>query len=106
MVQVTFIEQNGNRRVVEIGDGQSVMSGAVNNLLRGISADCGGACACATCHVYVEEGWNERLPPMDETENELLEGVASDREVNSRLSCQIIVDGSCEGLVIRIPDRQ
>jgi 2Fe-2S ferredoxin len=106
MPKVTYIEHNGTAREVEVPVGLSVMRGAVNNGVPGIDADCGGECACATCHVYVDERCIDRVPAPDSVESELLEGVAAERRPNSRLSCQITMTSALAGLVVHMPERQ
>ena len=105
MTTITYIENTGERRDVDVRAGLSVMEGARRYAIPGIEGDCGGACACATCHVYVEDGWFDRLPPMEELEQEMLQ-FAQDIGPTSRLSCQIKVSDQLEGLVVRIPERQ
>jgi 2Fe-2S ferredoxin len=105
MAKITYLETGGAEHHVDAPNGISVMDGAKRFTIPGIEGDCGGACACATCHVYVEAGWYERLPPPEELEQEMLD-FAFDVQPNSRLSCQIRVDQSLEGLVVRTPPRQ
>jgi 2Fe-2S ferredoxin len=105
VAKVTYIEHGGAEHRVDVRTGLSVMEGAKRFTIPGIDGDCGGACACATCHVYVEGGWFERLPPMDELERDMLD-FAFDLRPNSRLGCQIKVDESLDGLTVRIPARQ
>ena len=105
MPRITYIENGGVEHVVDAPSGLSVMDAARRFTIPGIDGDCGGACACATCHVYVEEGWFERLEPMDELEQAMLD-FAFDVKPNSRLSCQIRISPDLEGLVVRIPPRQ
>jgi len=105
MAKVVFIEHNGSEHPVEAADGASLMQAAISNNVPGIDADCGGFAACATCHVYVDEAWLDRLPPMDEAEDSML-SVSSDRKHNSRLSCQITVSPALEGLQVRTPEFQ
>ena len=105
MAKVTYIENNGTEHRVDVPNGLSVMDGAKRFTIPGIEGDCGGACACATCHVYVEEGWFQRLPPMDELERDMLD-FAFDVKETSRLSCQIKVNDNLDGLVVRTPPRQ
>jgi 2Fe-2S ferredoxin len=105
MARITYIEKDGTRRDVDVPNGLTVMEGAKRYAVPGIDGDCGGACACATCHVYVEEGWFDRLAPMDELERDMLD-FAFDVRPESRLSCQIKVDDSLAGLVVRVPERQ
>jgi 2Fe-2S ferredoxin len=105
MPKITYIEHNGTRHTVDVPVGHSVMEGAVNNEIPGIDADCGGACACATCHVYVEPAWLERLPPREEMEQSMLD-FAIEPDACSRLSCQIKVTEDLDGLVVRMPRTQ
>ena len=106
MPKVTYIEFSGAEHLVEVPVGLSVMRGAVNNGVPGIDADCGGECACATCHVYVDDSWIGRLAALGDNEDALLDGAASARQVNSRLSCQIAMREELDGLVVRMPDGQ
>ncbi len=102
MPQITYITDDGTVTVAEVAEGLSVMEGAVANGVEGIEAVCGGACACATCHVYVDAGWQDRLDARSDTEEAMLD-FAADVRPNSRLSCQLIVSGSLDGMVVRIP---
>jgi len=105
MAKITYIEFGGKEHVVEVKNGMSVMEGAVKNLIPGIDADCGGACACATCHVHVDKAWLEKLEPMQEMEKTMLD-FAEGVDGNSRLSCQIKVSDALDGLVVRTPKSQ
>src|SRR5258707_7935359 len=105
MAKITYIEFNGKAHVVEVKTGMSVMEGAVKNLIPGIDADCGGACACATCHVYVQGPWLDKLPPKSDMEETMLD-FAHELEPNSRLSCQIKVTPELDGLVVQTPKSQ
>ena len=105
MPKVTYIEHNGKEHVVDVPEGWSVMEGAVKNLIPGIDADCGGACACATCHVYVDPAWTGKLQPKEDMEQTMLD-FAQDLEPNSRLSCQIKVTKELDGFVVRMPKSQ
>ena len=105
MPKVTYIEHNGKEHVVDVPEGWSVMEGAVKNLIPGIDADCGGACACATCHVYVDPAWTGKLQPKEDMEQTMLD-FAQDLEANSRLSCQIKVTKELDGIVVRMPKSQ
>jgi len=105
MPRINYIEHNGEQREVEVPAGWSVMEGAVKNLVPGIVAECGGACACATCHVYVHEEWEAKIPPKADMEESMLEFV-QERKPNSRLSCQIKVTAELEGLVVETPASQ
>ena len=105
MAKITFIEHNGNRHEVEAAQGMSVMEAAVKNMVPGIDADCGGACACATCHVYVEANWLEAVGERSEMEEDMLDFAFDVRET-SRLSCQIKVSDKLDGLTVRVPEKQ
>ena len=105
MPKIKFIDAAGKEREVEVAVGLSVMEGAVKHLVPGIDADCGGACACATCHVYVDPAWVDKLPPKQEMEISMLD-FAQDVRPNSRLSCQIAVTPELDGLVLRTPKTQ
>jgi ferredoxin, 2Fe-2S len=105
MTKIKYIEHSGKEHEVEVPAGWSVMEGAVKNLIPGIDADCGGACACATCHVYVQEGWLDKLEPKSDMEETMLD-FAQELEPNSRLSCQIKVTHELDGLVVKTPKSQ
>lgn len=102
MPKITYIEHNGSEHVVNAAVGQSVMEAAVKNGVPGIDADCGGACACATCHVYVDPSWIGKTGEPGEAEKSMLD-FANDVEGNSRLSCQIKVTSELDGLLVRLP---
>jgi 2Fe-2S ferredoxin len=105
MPKVTYIEFNGDAHVLSIEPGLSVMEGAINNNVRGVIAECRGACSCATCHVYVDPEWVGRTGQPGGTEASMLECVCDPRP-NSRLACQIKVTEELEGLVVRLPEKQ
>jgi len=105
MVKVTFIEHSGTQHTVEAKPGESLMQAAQNNSVPGIDADCGGACACATCHVFVADEWLSRVPPPSDNEDAMLD-VVEERRPNSRLSCQIAVDVALDGIVVSLPASQ
>ena len=105
MVKVNFIEFNGTEHMVEADVGTTVMESAINNGIPGIDADCGGACACATCHVYVDKEWLNKTGEADDMETDMLD-FAFDVEENSRLSCQIKISDDLDGLVIKLPEKQ
>tara|TARA_B100000700_G_C14657881_1_gene674997 strand:- start:353 stop:673 length:321 start_codon:yes stop_codon:yes gene_type:complete len=105
MAKITYIEHNGKSHVVEVANGLSVMEGAVQNDIPGIDADCGGSCACATCHVYVDEKWFEKLPKKEITEEDMLD-MAYEPKKFSRLTCQITVTDELDGLVVKMPLKQ
>jgi len=105
MPKITYIEHNGKEHVVEAPLGQTVMEAAVKNAIPGIDADCGGACACATCHVYVDPAWSGKTGESSGMEQSMLD-FANDVEETSRLSCQIKVTAELDGLVVRMPKSQ
>ena len=105
MPKITYIEHSGKSHVVEVPNELSVMEGAVQNNIPGITADCGGACACATCHVYVNEKWFDKLKKKDEAEQDMLD-MAFEPNKFSRLSCQISVSDKLDGMVVKIPSKQ
>ena len=106
MIKVIYVEPSGVERIVEVPDGWTLMQGATMKGVGGIDAECGGSCACATCHVYVDESDLARLPPPADAELGLLDSVAAEQKPTSRLSCQIKVTPALDGLVVRMPDRQ
>jgi ferredoxin, 2Fe-2S len=105
MAKITYIEHDGTEHVVDVKPGQSVMEGAVKHNIPGIDADCGGACACATCHVYVDPAWLGKTGEKSSMEESMLD-FAEAVEDNSRLSCQIKVSDDLDGLVVRMPESQ
>ena len=105
MPKITYIEHSGKSHVVEVPNELSVMEGAVQNNIPGITADCGGACACATCHVYVDEKWFDKLKKKDEAEQDMLD-MAFEPNKFSRLSCQIVVTEDLDGMVVKLPLKQ
>jgi 2Fe-2S ferredoxin len=106
MARVTYISYEGKETTLDIAVGTSVMQAAVFNGVDGIVAECGGSCMCATCHVYVREDQLPLTPPMQPDEDAMLDGTASERRPNSRLSCQLIVSPQMDGLVVRMPETQ
>lgn len=105
MPKITYIAFDGEETTVDAKEGMSVMQTAVNNGVDGIVAECGGACSCATCHVYVDEGWFDKLPEAQAMEKEMLDFVMSPQPT-SRLSCQIKVTAELDGLVVNTPESQ
>lgn len=105
MPKVTFIEHSGKEHVVDAAAGLSVMEAAVKNLVPGIDADCGGACACATCHVYVDAAFAAKIPEKSDMEQTMLD-FANEVTADSRLSCQIKITPELDGLVVRLPASQ
>jgi 2Fe-2S ferredoxin len=106
MAKIIYIENNGTRHEVEVKPGMTVMEGARDNGVPGIDADCGGACACSTCHVYVDPAWVERLPGKESMEEDMLDFAWNPNPQTSRLTCQIKVTEEIDGLVVHIPERQ
>jgi ferredoxin, 2Fe-2S len=106
MTSIIFTHPDGRNERIEAGDAESAMLAATSRGVDGILAECGGNAMCATCHVYVDEGWLDRLPAMDSDEDALLDGAAAERRPNSRLSCQIKITPEIDGLVLRLPDHQ
>ena len=106
MPTIHYILKDGSTRSIDAKPGSSVMENAVRNNVRGIDAECGGSCCCATCHVYVDDSFIALLPPADDMENDLLDGVASERQPGSRLSCQITMTADLDGLTVRVPETQ
>lgn len=106
MVKITYIEFDGKEHVIDVPEGLTVMEGARDNGVQGIEADCGGACACSTCHVYVDPAWVEKLPKKDPMEEDMLDFAFEPDPATSRLTCQLKVTPALEGLVVRMPERQ
>ena len=105
MPKITYIEHNGKSHTLDVAKGLSVMEGAIQNNIPGIDADCGGGMACATCHVYVNEEWVDKLPAKEDGEEDMLD-MAYEPKKNSRLSCQIIVSDQLDGLEVTTPEKQ
>ena len=105
MAKITYIDLNGNSKTIEIEKGLSVMEGAIQNNIPGIDADCGGSMACATCHVYVEDKWLDKLPKAEDGEVDMID-MAFEPKKNSRLSCQITVTEELDGLTVTTPEKQ
>ena len=105
MPKITYIEHNDNSKTIEVENGLTVMEGAIQNNIPGIDADCGGSMACATCHVYVEESWLNKLSKAEDSEQDMID-MAYKPEKNSRLSCQIVVSEEIDGLVVSTPEKQ
>ena len=105
MAKITYIEHTNKKHIIEVSKNMSVMEGAIQNNITGIDADCGGSMACATCHVYVDEKWFNKLEKKDEAEEDMLD-MAYQPNKFSRLSCQLIVSDELDGLVVRMPSKQ
>ena len=105
MPKITYIDQKGNSKTIEVENGLTVMEGAVQNNISGIDADCGGGMACATCHVYVEDSWLNKIPQAEDAEQDMID-MAYKPNKNSRLSCQIVVSDEINGLTVTTPEKQ
>ena len=106
MPKITYILTDGTRREVDTTSGTTVMEAALKHNLRGIDAECGGCLSCATCHVYVDEAWIDKLPAAEEDEADMLGFVAAEQQPGSRLACQLVMSEALDGLVVRIPPTQ
>ena len=105
MAKITYVAHDGASTTVDVADGVSLMEGALQNGISGIDGDCGGNAACATCHVYVAEGWGDRTGSISELEEAMLD-LADGRKANSRLACQIKASADLDGLVLNMPETQ
>lgn len=105
MPKITFVQFSGDKTTIDADNGISVMNVALDNLVPGIDADCGGECSCATCHVLIEEDWMPKVGEASEQENSMLD-LNPDREARSRLSCQITVADELDGLIVNLPEFQ
>ncbi len=106
MAKITYVEHSGKEHVVDVANGLTVMEGARDNGIPGIEADCGGACACSTCHVYVDEAWREKVGEPSPMEEDMLDFAWSPDPVRSRLTCQIKVTDALDGLRVQMPQKQ
>ena len=105
MAKITYKDFQGNSKTINVDNGLSIMEGAIQNEIPGIDADCGGSMACATCHVYVEEIWLNKLPKAEEAEVDMID-MAHEPKKNSRLSCQLTVTEELDGLIVTTPEKQ
>ena len=105
MPKITYIDQKGESKTIDVENGLTVMEGAIQNNIPGIDADCGGSMACATCHVYVEDSWLNKIPQAEDAENDMID-MAYNPKKNSRLSCQIIDTEELDGLIVTTPEKQ
>ena len=105
MTKITYQDDQGNSKTIDVENGLTVMEGAIQNEIPGIDADCGGSMACATCHVYVEEKWLNKIPKAEEAEIDMID-MAYEPKKNSRLSCQLIVTEELDGLKVTTPAQQ
>ena len=106
MAKITYVEFNGTEHVVDVATGLTVMEGARDNGVPGIEADCGGACACSTCHVYVAPDWVGKLPAKDPMEDDMLDFAYQPDPERSRLTCQLKVTDALDGLIVHMPEKQ
>jgi 2Fe-2S ferredoxin len=106
LIRITYVTAGGERTTLDANDGASLMMTAVTGGIEGIIGECGGGAMCATCHVYVDDAYLDRLPVRSEVEEQMLEGTASRRRENSRLSCQIKAEAGIDGIVLHIPETQ
>ena len=106
MPKITYITFDGSKHTVEVPIGLTVMEGARDNNIPGIEADCGGACACSTCHVYVDKDCINKLPPIDDIERDMLDFAFEPDENSSRLTCQLEVTEKLDGLIVKMPEKQ
>jgi 2Fe-2S ferredoxin len=106
MVMIVYVSPVGEKLEIDVREGRSLMEGAIREGIEGIVAECGGQCNCGTCHVYVDEARLAELPAQSETEDAMLDTVATERRANSRLSCQIPATPELAGLTVQIPERQ
>jgi 2Fe-2S ferredoxin len=106
MPAITYIEFNGAERTIDVAVGHTVMEGGRDAGIEGIVAECGGACSCSTCHVYIHPDWVDRLPPMESMEADMLDFAPAVDPARSRLGCQIRVTAALDGLVVHVPQEQ
>lgn len=105
MAKITFIAHDGIQTLVDISPGESLLTAALNNQVKGIDGDCGGQCACATCHVFIDAPWTAQIPAPQANEDEMLNFTA-ERQSTSRLACQITVTEALDGMIVHMPDGQ
>ena len=105
MAKIKYIDFQGNSKIIEVENGLTVMEGAIQNNIPGIDADCGGSMACATCHVYVEEKWFNKISKAEDAEVDMID-MAHEPKKNSRLSCQLIISDELDGLTVSTPEKQ
>lgn len=106
MAKITYIEHGGKEHTIDVATGMTVMEGARDNGVPGIEADCGGACACSTCHVYVHPDWVAKLPGIEAMEEDMLDFAYEPKPGQSRLTCQLVVSDALDGLVVQMPEKQ
>lgn len=106
MAKITYIEHSGTEHVIDVKNGLTVMEGARDNNVPGIEADCGGACACSTCHAYVVAEWVDKVPAKEAMEEDMLDFAWEPDPARSRLTCQIKVTDELDGLIVNLPEKQ
>ena len=106
MPKIKYVEHSGFEHVVEVSNGLTVMEGARDNNIPGIDADCGGACACSTCHVYIHPDWVEKVPVREPMEEDMLDFAYEPDSERSRLTCQLKVTDALDGLIVQMPEKQ
>ncbi|MEM9967784.1 MAG: 2Fe-2S iron-sulfur cluster-binding protein [Pseudomonadota bacterium] len=106
MPKITYVEFGGAEHVIDVPSGLTVMEGARDNNIPGMEGDCGGACACSTCHVYIDPAWVDKLPAKDDMEEDMLDFAYEPDPNTSRLTCQLKVTDELEGLRVQMPERQ
>ena len=106
MAKVTFTEHTGNQIIADVSVGQTLMEAARDNNVAGVVAECSGACACATCHVYIHSDWVSKLPSIGQAESDMLEFSLDQDPNRSRLSCQVIITEALDGLIVDVPEDQ
>lgn len=106
MVKVVYVDSEGAKEELDVPEGWNLMQAAVTNGIDGIEGECGGSCCCATCHVYIDEAFLDKIPAMSEAEDNLLNDTVSERKPNSRLACQITATTDLEGIVVQMPEAQ
>lgn len=106
MPQLIFVLPDGSQRVVEAQAGLSIMNVASMEGIPGIVAECGGGAMCATCHVYIDDEWIDKIPPADDGESDMLDCTTAERRSGSRLSCQVTLADSLDGMTVHVPERQ
>ena len=106
MPRITFVSPDGTRRTIDAPDGETLMRAATRHAVPDILGECGGACCCATCHIYIEDAWLAKLPPAQAMELQVLEFTAAPRRAASRLACQVLADPRCDGLIVQLPAAQ
>lgn len=106
MAKITFVKSDGGELPVEAKVGTTLMQAGIDGGVNGIVAECGGCCQCATCHVYVPQAWQDKLPPVSESEDAMLDNTVCERTPESRLSCEIKITAELDGLIVHLPVRQ